>query len=41
MKGLNNLGVLDDFLTVVKNEHKAFYKLWNFRINQYLDKGIK
>ncbi|MCY6371723.1 protein kinase [Clostridium ganghwense] len=41
MKGLNKLGVLDEFLSVVNNECPEIYELWNFRIKQYLDKGIK
>lgn len=41
MKGLNNLGVLDEFLTVVSDENSEFYELWNFRFKQYLEKNIK
>ncbi|MCY6959316.1 protein kinase family protein [Clostridium brassicae] len=41
MKGLNKLGVLEQFLAVVKEESPENYKLWNFRIKQYLEKGIK
>ncbi|MCY6484164.1 protein kinase [Clostridium aestuarii] len=41
MKGLNKLGVLDEFLSAVNDECPEAYKLWNFRMKQYLDKGIK
>ncbi|WMJ80823.1 protein kinase [Clostridium sp. MB40-C1] len=41
MKGLNKLGVLDEFLSVVKEESPENYELWNSRIRQYLEKGIK
>jgi len=41
MKGLNNLGVLDEFLSVVKAENFEIYELWNFSFSQYLEKNIK
>lgn len=41
MKGLNKLGVLDEFLSVVSNEYPEIYKLWNFRFKQYLETDIK
>ena len=41
MKGLNNLGVLDEFLSVLRNEEPKIYELWNFRFKQYLEKNIK
>lgn len=41
MKGLNNLGVIDEFLSVVNQDHPDLYKLWNFRFKQYLEKNIK
>ena len=41
MKGLNKLGVIDDFLSVVREHYPATYKLWDFNFNQYLEKGIK
>ncbi len=41
MKGLNHLGVLDEFLSVVRHEAPETYELWNFRFKQYLEKGIK
>ncbi|MFT5872926.1 MAG: RIO-like serine/threonine protein kinase [Clostridium sp.] len=41
MKGLTHLGVLDEFLTVVCDEHPEIYELWNFRFKQYLEKNIK
>lgn len=41
MKGLNKLGVLEEFLEVVKDTDPKNYKLWNFRMTQYLEKGIK
>ena len=41
MKGLNNLGVLDEFLSVVNDENPEIYELWNFRFKQYLEKNIK
>ncbi|WP_027626446.1 protein kinase [Clostridium lundense] len=41
MKGLNNLGVLDEFLEVVKTENNELYNEWNLRMRQYLSTGIK
>lgn len=41
MKGLNKLGVLDDFLEVVREADPKSYKLWSFRMTEYLEKGIK
>ena len=41
MKGLNNLGVLDEFLSVVNDVDPEFYELWNFSFKQYLEKIIK
>jgi len=41
MKGLNNLGVIDQFLSVVCDECHKTYELWNFRFSQYLEKNIK
>lgn len=41
MKGLNNLGVLEEFLSVVKAENFEIYDLWNFSFSQYLEKNIK
>ncbi|MEY8764764.1 MULTISPECIES: protein kinase [Clostridium] len=41
MKGLGKLGVLDDFLEIVKKEYNENYKKWNFKIRRYLKKGIK
>ncbi|MBU3143605.1 protein kinase [Clostridium sp. CF012] len=41
MKGLNNLGVLDEFLLVVRAESSEIYELWNFNFKQYLEKTIK
>lgn len=41
MKGLNKLGVLDEFLSVVKEESPETYELWNYKIQQYFQKGIK
>lgn len=41
MKGLNKLGVLDEFLFIVKCEYPQIYGLWSSRIYQYLKKGIK
>ena len=41
MKGLNNLGVLDEFLLVVNDENPEIYELWNFSFKQYLEKNIK
>ena len=41
MKGLNNLGVIDQFLSVVCDESHKTYELWNFRFSQYLEKNIK
>jgi len=41
MKGLNNLGVLDEFLSVVNEVDSEVYELWNFNFKQYLEKSIK
>ncbi|MGV8981990.1 protein kinase [Clostridium sp.] len=41
MKGLNNLGVLDEFLSVVSEVNSEFYELWDFNFNEYLKKIIK
>ncbi|MFL0196559.1 protein kinase [Clostridium sp. WILCCON 0269] len=41
MKGLNKLGVLDEFLEMVKKEYNEVYKDWNFKIKRYLYRGIK
>lgn len=41
MKGLNKLGALEEFLSVIKDESYETYVLWNSRIKQYLDQGIK
>ncbi|MGK0466772.1 MAG: serine/threonine protein kinase [Clostridium sp.] len=41
MKGLNRLGVIEEFLSVVHEVDFGFYKLWNFRFKQYLEKNIK
>ena len=41
MKGLNNLGVVDQFLEVVCEERPKTFELWNFRFKQYLEKNIK
>jgi hypothetical protein len=41
MKGLYNLGVLDEFLSAVHAEYPETYELWNFSFKQYLEKGIK
>ena len=41
MKGLNNLGVLDNFLSLVNDEDPEIYELWNFSFKQYLEKNIK
>jgi len=41
MKGLNNLGVIDEFLSVVNEDQPETYELWNFRFKQYLEKDIK
>jgi RIO-like serine/threonine protein kinase len=41
MKGLNNLGVLDDFLSVVSALDSELYELWDFSFKQYLEKVIK
>lgn len=41
MKGLNNLGVLDEFLSVVSEVDSEFYELWNFNFKLYLEKTIK
>jgi RIO-like serine/threonine protein kinase len=41
MKGLNRLGVIEEFLSVVHQENFSLYKLWNFRFKQYLEKNIK
>lgn len=41
MKGLNKLDVLDEFLLQVKKEDKKYYDLWNTRMRDYLERGIK
>lgn len=41
MKGLNNLGVLDVFLEVVKHEYNQVYDDWTSRIDKYFRTGIK
>ena len=41
MKGLNNLGVVDEFLSTVSDENPEIYKLWNFKFKQYLEENIK
>lgn len=41
MKGLNKLGVLDEFLLQVKKENPKYYEVWNTRMKDYLEKGIK
>ncbi|MBA5850352.1 protein kinase [Clostridium sp. cel8] len=41
MKGLNKLGVLDEFLNVVYEEYNEVYDDWSFRIKRYLKYGIK
>ncbi|MCA1074908.1 protein kinase [Clostridium bowmanii] len=41
MKGLNNLGVLNEFLSVVSEVDPEFYKLWDSNFKQYLETTIK
>jgi hypothetical protein len=41
MKGLYKLGVIDEFLSVVKDYCPKTYELWDFSFKQYLEKGIK
>lgn len=41
MKGLNNLGVLDVFLEVVKHEYNQVYDDWTSRIDKYFRTGVK
>jgi RIO-like serine/threonine protein kinase len=41
MKGLYKLGVLDEFLLVVRDYYPETYELWDFSFKQYLEKGIK
>ena len=41
MKGLNNLGVIDEFLSVVCDECPKIYELWNSKFKLYLEKNIK
>ncbi|MBW9145621.1 protein kinase [Clostridium sp. CM028] len=41
MKGLNNLGVVDEFLSTVSDENPEIYKLWNLKFKQYLEETIK
>lgn len=36
-KGLYKLGVLEFFLSVVKEERPRLYKQWNIKINQYIN----
>ncbi|MGH4139987.1 protein kinase [Clostridium sp.] len=41
MKGLNNLGVLDQFLLVVSEIDTEFYELWDSSFKQYLENNLK
>ena len=41
MKGLNKLGVIDKFLSVVREDYPETYELWNFNFKQYLEQGVK
>ncbi|WP_373898622.1 protein kinase [Haloimpatiens sp. FM7315] len=41
MKGLSKINVLDEFLSVVKEEEPEFYELWDYRIKKYLELDIK
>lgn len=41
MKGLNHLGVLDEFLSLVNDENPEIYDLWNSKFKQYLEENIK
>ena len=41
MKGLNNLGVVDEFLSIVSEENPEIYELWNSKFKQYLEENIK
>lgn len=41
MKGLNNLGVLNEFLTYLNYYNKEYYKLWNKKFNLYKNEHIK
>ncbi|CAM2961929.1 protein kinase [Hathewaya histolytica] len=41
MKGLNKLGVLDEFLEFIKEINKETYEFWKYRMNLYLEKNIK
>lgn len=41
MKGLNKLNVLEQFLEDVKGYSPENYELWNTRMKQYLETGVK
>ncbi|WP_368490450.1 protein kinase [Clostridium sp. BJN0013] len=41
MKGLYKLGVLDEFLEMVKEQYNEVYKEWSFKIKRYLYRGVK
>jgi RIO-like serine/threonine protein kinase len=41
MKGLNNLGALDEFLQVVNHEYNQVYNDWSARMDRYFRTGIK
>ncbi|OBR95456.1 hypothetical protein CLRAG_08480 [Clostridium ragsdalei P11] len=41
MKGLDKLGVLDEFLEFVKEDYGEVYEDWNYKIKRYLCRGIK
>jgi RIO-like serine/threonine protein kinase len=40
-KGLYNLGVLEDFMEVVKQERPKLYIKWNDKINEYINLKVK
>ncbi|APM39675.1 serine/threonine protein kinase [Clostridium kluyveri] len=41
MKGLYKLGVLDEFLKIVKEQYNEVYREWSFKIKRYLYRGVK
>jgi hypothetical protein len=41
MKGLYKLGVLDEFLKIVKEQYNQVYREWSFKIKRYLYRGVK
>lgn len=41
MKGLNNIGVLDEFFAYLKDKDKNIYEKWKFKMDRYLTTNEK